>query len=86
MIDTVGPSWGWLVGFSWLMYQLYNPFYQTKLQQYHHDLSARFHRVEVVQVAISEEIDGIDEDFVKELHGQSGLSTNDLKQREKDPR
>ena len=79
IIGGVGPAWGWLAFFGWGTYQLYWPFSQTKLQHFRDDFTGRLKRIEVTQVALSEELDGVDEGTIKELHGQEELSTADLK-------
>ncbi len=78
-VIQLGPEWGWALVFSWVLYQLYNPLWETKLQQFHHDLTHRLERIEITQVSIAEEVESVDEEFVKEVHGRSGLTTGDLK-------
>jgi hypothetical protein len=78
----VGPEWGWAIVFGWVIFQLYNPLWETKLQQFHHDLTRRLERIEIVQVSLAEEVEEVDETFVKEVHGRSGLTTGDLKDME----
>lgn len=76
----IGPSWGWLVFLVWGAYQLYWPFQTTKLQQYHEDFTHRLQRIEMTQIALSEEVAGVNEKQIKEIHGEKGLSVSDLKE------
>lgn len=78
-MNAISPTWGWVVAFCWLAYQLYWPFTETKLQQWHDDFTTRFRRIETGQMSLAEEIEGIDEDAYKELHGYKTFTTGDLK-------
>lgn len=78
-ISEISPTWGWALTMGWILYQLYNPFWETKIQKFHNDLTDRFERIEVTQVAIAEEVSGMDADEVKDAHGKEGLTTSELK-------
>lgn len=80
LLNSIGPAWGWSVFLGWFFYQLYNPFWCTKLQQFHRDLTERLERIEITQLAIGEEVAGVDEEVIAEVHGKRGLSTSDLKE------
>lgn len=80
-IGNISPVWGWLVMAVWVMYQLYWPFWETKIQHFHNDLSRRLYRIEVVQVSLAEEVPNVDADRVKEIHDKARLSSSDLKER-----
>lgn len=78
-LNSLGPAWGTLLVFSWVLFQLYNPFWETKIQRWHRDLTVRLQRIEVTLVAVSEEVDGMDSEEVRRIHDQEKLSTTDLK-------
>jgi len=82
LLGAVGPIWSVPLFLVWLMWELYCPFpeYSTKLQQWHTDLTTRLERIEVAQIAISEEVSGVDEKTIKDIHGRTGLSASDLKE------
>ena len=82
ILDIIGPEWGVPIFMVWLTWELYCPFpnHTTKLQQFHNDLTARLERIEVTQISMAEEVAGVDESEVREIHGESGLKTSDLKQ------
>jgi len=84
LLGAVGPIWSVPGLILWLFWQLYCPFpnHTTKLQQWHEDLTQRLKRIEIVQIAISEEVGGVDEETIKEVHGKGGLSADDLKAEE----
>jgi len=77
--DDISPVWGWVVLIVWVNYQLYWPFWETKVQQFHNDLTTRLRRIEITQVALSEEVSGVDSESVKDIHGHESLSASDLK-------
>lgn len=79
IISNVGPTWGWLAFFGWIFYQLYWPFSQTKIQTFHEDMTTRLERIEIIQVALGEEVTDINENKIKDVHGQTDLSSSDLK-------
>lgn len=78
-IDSVSPVWGWVALILWVYYQLYWPVWTTKIQEFHEGLSGRLQRIEITQVALAEEVTGVDSDQVREIHGQEKLSVTDLK-------
>jgi hypothetical protein len=78
-LNGVGPSWGWLLLFAWGAYQLYWPFNETKLQQWHTDFTTRLRQIETGQVALAEEVDGASAEQFRRIHDQDRLSTTDLK-------
>lgn len=78
----ISPVWGWLVMAVWVMYQLYWPFWETKIQIFHNNLARRLYDIEIVQVSIAEEVENVDADRVKEIHDKSRLSSSDVKEQE----
>jgi len=81
LLNNVGPAWGWAIAFIWLTWQLYCPIpkHETKLQSWHGDLTERFERIEIGQVAISEEVEDVDATKIRDIHEKQGLTTEELK-------
>jgi hypothetical protein len=81
VVSSLGPAWTPVIAFAWLLWELYCPIpgHTTKIQQYHEDMTARLERIEVTQIALSEEVAGVNESRVKEVHGQEDLSVSELK-------
>lgn len=80
LLNELGPAWTPLGAFVWLLYQLYWPYHETKIQNYHHQLSRRLERIEITQVALAEEVGGVSAKEVKAIHDKDSLSTSDLKE------
>jgi len=81
LLGAVGPIWSVPLFLVWLMWELYCPFpsHTTKLQQFHNDFTERLKQMELIQVAFAEEVTGVDEEIVKEVHDQEDLAVSDLK-------
>lgn len=81
LINSLGPSWGWIALGSWLVWELYCPLpsHTTKLQQFHNDLTTRLRVIETTQIALAEEVAGIDQNEVRTLHGEDGITVSQLK-------
>lgn len=81
LLIQFGPMWGWLILFVWGTWQLYCPLpnHTTKLQAFHDDFSGRLQRIELTQIALAEEVANIDEQDVRDLHGEESLRASDLK-------
>jgi len=79
--EYVGPQWGPIVPFLWLLWQLYCPFpnHETKLQTWFGSLTERFDRVEKGQIALAEEIRTVDEGKFREIHEGDELTTSAFK-------
>lgn len=78
-VGSISPTWGWLLLFAWVSYQLYWPFWQTKVQAWHGNVTARFHRIEIGQINLAELDEDADEERYRDLHAKSSLTTRDLK-------
>jgi len=81
LIDSLGPSWGWIGLGTWVLWQLYCPLpnHCTKLQQVRRDFTERLRVIETTQIALAEEVAGVDEGEVRTLHGEDGVTVSQLK-------
>lgn len=81
IINTLGPSWGWLVFFAWILWEIYSPIpnHETKFQQFHGDLTARLERHEIGQISLAEEVDGVRATKYRQIHGREQMTTTSFK-------
>jgi hypothetical protein len=79
LFSIVSADWGWVLTFIYGSYEVYWPMWTTKFQNFSSDLSTRLRNIEVVQVSMAQEVEGMSGDEVSELHEQDKLSPNDLK-------
>lgn len=69
-----------LLMFMWVLYQMYNPLWDTKMQSFRHDFTERFQRLEVGQISLAEEVDGVNEQKLASIHNHDDrLSPDDIK-------
>jgi len=73
LVEILSSEGGLLLPFVWLIYQIYWPFTETKLQQKEERLFNRIGELETVVdasvkvlIALSHEVEGIDEDKTEE--------------------
>lgn len=79
IVAALQSDWGWFLGAGYVAYQIYWPLGETKFQRFQHDLTSRLDRIEVTQIAMAEEVGGMDEDSVQDLHERNGLRPSSLK-------
>jgi len=80
LIDSLGPSWGWIGLVSWVVWQLYCPLpnYETKLQQWHNHFVGRLETHETVDIALAE--GDVSAAKVREQYGRQRLASSELKE------
>lgn len=82
LVNSIGPAWGWAIVILWTTWQLYCPLpnHKTKVQRFHDDFTGRLRRIELIQIALAEEVADVNEHQVRDLHGEDGLTSSDIKQ------
>lgn len=79
VFSIVSADWGWVLMFLYGSYQVYWPVWETKFQHFSADLSTRLRNIEIVQISMAQEVDGVSSTDVSELHDQDKLEPADLK-------
>lgn len=79
VVSLVRADWGWLVVGGYIFLQLYNPLWETKLQSFTNDFTQRLQNIEITQVAIAQEVEGVSDERVSSLHDRDHIDPSDLK-------
>ena len=79
LVSLTAFEWGWVAVVLWVFEQLYNPLWETKLQGFHNDLTTRLSKIEVVQISMAQEVEGVSDSEVSSLHDHDDLDPSDLK-------
>jgi len=78
IVALLGPYGDVLAVSGWLVYQLYWPFHETKLQTWFGSIQSRLVAIETVQIALASVISTIDEDEVRDIHDRDTLDPEDV--------